>query len=246
MLCCSASRSSVEYTGIRESLIDLGLDPTQQNSDLVVTMTEPDEYQGEARRRRNIPEQNVSYPQYPEPSDSNFSNAHPTPGTFIPRPERLNKVEARSFYQRIIDSYKSGYDPRLIQTGRNRYESISQSLSPTKPSTIPIQIENLSNYTGSYESQNQTTTTPTSSSNSRENETLTRRKRQLNRFIPPRNPNNRLNPDDFISPCFERVDETNNPRVLNLDDTEGELFFYEGREQVRTNLSLHEVLNRGS
>lgn len=40
------------------------------------------------------------------------------------------------------------------------------------------------------------------------------------------------NSDNYRSPCYERTELSTNPHILNLDDSEGELYFYEGQEQV--------------
>ena len=57
----------------------------------------------------------------------------------------------------------------------------------------------------------------------KENLTFSRSKRQLAPGI---------NASRYRSPCYETTDYSATPRVLNLDSSMGELFFYEGRQQV--------------
>ena len=52
----------------------------------------------------------------------------------------------------------------------------------------------------------------------------TRNKRQAERV---------LNPDRYTSPCYEQTEFSTNPRVLNIDNTVGELYFFEGKQQVK-------------
>ena len=52
----------------------------------------------------------------------------------------------------------------------------------------------------------------------------------------------KLNPENYRSPCFERTDYSISPRVINLDNSDGELYFYEGLEQVNT-FTCNSIIN---
>jgi len=82
---------------------------------------------------------------------------------------------------------------------------------------VRLQEDERERYTGSVTSLSRTTITK-----EEENVTISRSKREAST----------VNPDWYRSPCYETTELSTNPSVLNLDNSTGELFFFEGMEQV--------------
>ena len=197
------------------------MDPTQRNSGLIVSTIQPSNDIKTSRTRRNAIGKNVSYPEYPDLHlHLNLSAVHSMQAMLVKRTLQLNNETTPSLY-RLIQQYKR-YLSKPKPQSRGRFVSLKLP-SPTKPSAISIQLE-TSNHTDKRKA-GYWTTEPSVTKSMPTKKTVLRYKRQVNPSRP--------NPDNFISPCFERVEVTGNPRVLNLDNSEGELFFYEGREQVK-------------
>ena len=222
----SASGNAAKYATVRATLFKIGLDPIQRNPDIVVSLSAQEEESEESRERRSASNDNITSTRSLLQS-ANITSPRSLHVYLVSRGMKLTKEHARIFYNQLVRESDSGMNSRRITLLKNKFRQLfGPGIEvPTSQPNIQGKLESL-NETDQHKDGNWTTKPLTTAPNPTVEEPLLRYKRQSSLATP------QINPDDFVSPCFERADETGNPRVLNLDDTEGELFFYEGREQV--------------
>ena len=148
-------------------------------------------------------------------------------GDLILRPMLLTRKQTEMVVKEALYRRRPGASRKISRKEKLRFDKILSS-NPTPEQLQHIMVilqedaksKRLStDRSGSVTSLSQTTITK-----EEENVTITRSKRQA--------PESMFNPKRYKSPCFEITDFSTNPNVVDFDNTSGELFFFEGRQQV--------------
>ena len=133
------------------------------------------------------------------------------------RPLVLTLKESELYVRRAEYSRMPGVSRKIVKNDRRRFDKIVSS--NTTPEELQHIIANFQVRSGNRRSSI-TAIRQTTLTKKEENVTLSRSKRQV------------INASRYHSPCYEIADYPDNPRVTTLDNRAGELFFFEGRQQV--------------
>ena len=214
--------SGAEYGAIRALLADVRFNPTAQNPDIVVSLINPDQRTGGVRQRRSV------FPNSTIPRHGNFNSyLHYHMHRYLQQ-KGMPPSRTRLIIRDLLEANWPNVDPQVVKTFRRISQNFNDSLSAEQQKNIFLW---MSNETSQDHKGGNWTTLPTStppvSTKSIALPPSSRRKREA---FPYKS-------NQFESPCFESVEESSNPRVYDLNDSDGELFFYEGRQQVNKNLA---------